>query len=141
MISARMDAVWLPEADALARRQSDVDVERSAFLRDSQRRRRFLFWRRYVMSRRQKEAVAARLAAEQRAITREREDLRIDFDARRIRILNEPGKKMTAVAERFAKDHGLWLEYFDPEKRDHAWGPDITPEVVRLYDETHPVER
>jgi Skp family chaperone for outer membrane proteins len=120
MISARMDAVWRPKADALAERQSNLDAERAAFQHDSQRRRRFLFWRRYVMSRGQKEAVAARLAAEQKAITRQREDLQLDFDAQRIRILSEMGKKMTRVAESYAKDHGLSLEYFDPEKRDHA---------------------
>ncbi len=140
-VAARLESTWRPKADALAKRESDLKAELATFDVNSKRRRRFLFWRRYVMSRRQKEAVAARLDAEQRAITRERDDLRVDFDAERIRILNEMGKKMTAIAESYAKDHGLSLEYFDPGKRDHAWGTDITPEVVRLYDRTYPVER
>lgn len=32
------------------------------------------------------------------------------------------------------------LEYFDPGQRGHAWGLDITPEIVRLYDENYPAE-
>lgn len=139
-VAARLESTWRPRADAIGKRRSNIDTERAQFTQEMYRRRGWHFWR-HVMTRKQKEAVAARLGAEQRAITREREDLRLDFDAQRVRVVNEMGRKVTAVAERYGRDHGLTLEYFDPEKRDHVWGPDITPEVISLDNQTHPVER
>ena len=140
-LSARLESKWRPKADALARRETNLKAERARFNLDSKRRRRFLFCRRYVMSRRQREATAAALATKEKDIDRERGDLRADFDAERIRLVNEMGRKMTAVAESYAKDHSLSLEYVDSTKRYRARGTDITPDIVRLYDQAYPVGR
>jgi Skp family chaperone for outer membrane proteins len=138
--SARLESVWRPRLAALDKEVSDLKADDATFAQESKRRRGWHFWR-HVMSKKGKTAKAAALAARHKAIERHREDLQVEFDAQRIRILNEIGKKMTAVAQSYANDHGLSLEYFDPEKRDHVWAPDITPAVVQLYDQTYPVAR
>jgi len=138
--AARMNAEWSPKLAELVRRDADLKTEREKLEAES-KVRHGLWPFRHAMSAKRKTALEAPLAAKARALQRERDDDRAIFEKDQIRIFNNLGGRMRAVLERYEREKGyvVVIEAGTPGSNVSAGQHDITSEIVKLYDETHPV--
>jgi outer membrane protein len=80
--------------------------------------------------------------ANQKSLTRETEDAQSDLDQEQSKIMQELGNKMMAVIEKHATANGfaVVLDVSNPQT-PVLWAAsaiDITPEIVKLYDQANP---
>jgi outer membrane protein len=80
--------------------------------------------------------------ANQKSLTRETEDAQSDLDQEQSKVMQELGNKMMAVIEKHATANGfaVVLDVSNPQT-PVLWAAsaiDITPEIVKLYDQANP---
>jgi outer membrane protein len=84
--------------------------------------------------------LARQLESKRKQYTRQQQDLQEDVEAARNDVINRIGQKMQAVVTRYAQEQNLGL-LLDGQVVVFALpSVDITEPVVKLYDQTHPVQ-
>jgi outer membrane protein len=78
----------------------------------------------------------------QKSLQRETEDAQSDLDQEQGKVMQELGNKMMAVVEKYATQNGfaVVLDVSNPQT-PVLWAAsavDITPEIVKLYDQANP---
>ncbi len=95
-----------------------------------------------TMSEDAKNKLVRDIDANQKSLTRETEDAQSDLDQEQSKIMQELGNKMMAVIEKHATTNGfaVVLDVSNPQT-PVLWAAsaiDITPEIVKLYDQANP---
>jgi outer membrane protein len=95
-----------------------------------------------TMSEDAKNKLVRDIDANQKSLTRETEDAQSDLDQEQSKVMQELGNKMMAVIEKHATANGfaVVLDVSNPQT-PVLWAAsaiDITPEIVKLYDQANP---
>ena len=139
--AARLTAQWAPEQAALEKRQAGIKADRERLAQESKRRHGWWPFRR-TMSQTRKTIETRKIDEKARALERDRERDRAAVEIESKRILNELGRRMHALLENYARDHGYSaiFEAGNPESPVVVTRNDVTAEIVNLYDRAWPVE-
>src|ERR1700730_1739181 len=95
-----------------------------------------------TMAEEAKASLMREIDAKNKVLTRETEDAQADLDSSQGKIMQELGNKMMAVIEKYSNQNGyaLVLDVSNPQT-PVLWAAsaiDITPEIVKLYDQANP---
>jgi outer membrane protein len=81
--------------------------------------------------------------AENKALQRDEEDLNADIDQDQGRLTNDLGNKMMDIVQQYAAANGITmvLDVSNPQTPVlwHNPATDITTDIIKLYDQAHPV--
>jgi Skp family chaperone for outer membrane proteins len=130
-----------PQLAALEKKKADIEEMRRKLDQESKRKHGIWPFRRR-MSRRHKAMLEAEIAQMARAAQRERDDDRAALERERLRIMDELGKRMKTVLEKYAREHGysIIIDSGSPQIHILVSKNDLTDEIVRLYDLTYPAQ-
>jgi outer membrane protein len=84
--------------------------------------------------------LARQLEVKRKQYQRQQQDLQDEVEAARNDVINRIGQKMQAVVTRYAQEQGLGLLLDGQVVVFAIPSVDITEPVVKLYDQTHPVQ-
>jgi outer membrane protein len=80
------------------------------------------------------------ISEKDRALRRLQEDVQVEVDNRRTDVLNRMSEKIQAVITEYAEQNGYGAIFLEsPALPFFAATLDITADIIRLYDERHPV--
>jgi outer membrane protein len=80
--------------------------------------------------------------AENKALTRDGEDLNTDIDQEQQKLMNDLGGKIMEVVQQYATANGFAMVLNVSDQAAVLWhspSTDITLDVIKLYDQAHPV--
>jgi Skp family chaperone for outer membrane proteins len=84
--------------------------------------------------------LARQLEVKRKQYQRQQQDLQDEVESARNDVINRIGQKMQAVVTRYAQEQGLGLLLDGQVVVFAIPSVDITEPVVKLYDQTHPVQ-
>jgi len=95
-----------------------------------------------TMSEEAKDRLQKEIDAGNKEMTRKTQDMNDDLEAEQGRLMQDLGGKMMKIVEEYASQNGyaVVLDVSNPQT-DVLWAAastNITPDIVRLYDQAHP---
>jgi outer membrane protein len=82
------------------------------------------------------------IEAKKKSLQRDYDDTKEEFDAEQQKLIQQIAQKMTAVIERYSRDHGYYLvvDVSSPQSPVLYASPtvDITKDIIELYDQAAP---
>jgi Skp family chaperone for outer membrane proteins len=135
---ARLRAEWEPKVAALAKRDSDIAIERQNLGKES-RIRHGIWPFHHRMSAKRKAVLQHAIDVKATAVKRERADDSADLEKDQTRAVNNIAGKMRPLIDRYSKEKGYTVvfEAGSPESNVISGANDITSEIVTLYDQTY----
>ena len=129
--ATELQAKFTPRRSTLEKKQSDIQTMQDQLRKGGA-----------TMSDDAKSRLERDIDSNQKAFQRDAQDLNDDVDQENQKIMNDLGAKMMAVIENYATQNGLAvvLDVSNPQTPVlwAAAATDITPDIVRLYDQAHP---
>jgi len=129
---AEVQTKFNPRKTELDKRRSEVDALQEQLRKGSA-----------TMSDDAKERLQKDIEAGTKDLNRKGQDMNDDLEAEQGRLMQDLGAKMMKIVEEYATQNGLAtvLDVSNPQT-DVLWAAastNITPDIVRLYDQAHPV--
>jgi outer membrane protein len=126
-----MQTKFDPRSKDLEQKQSEIQQLQAQFQKTQN-----------TASEEQRTKLAREIDQKQKALQRDQEDARAEFEQEQGKVLNELGGRLMQVIDKYAKDNGFSL-ILDVSSQQSpvlymASGLDITAEVVKMYDANAP---
>ncbi len=130
--AAEMQAKFNPRKSELDKKRSDVEALQEQLRKGSA-----------TMSDEAQERLRKEIDVGTKEVTRRGQDMNDDLEAEQGRIMQDLGGKMMKIVEEYATQnhYAVVLDVSNPQT-DVLWAAastNITPDIVRLYDQAHPV--
>lgn len=129
--ATEMQAKFTPRQDTLKKQQSDIQN-----LQDQMKKGTA------TMSDEAKSRLAREIDSKTKSLQRDADELNADIETENGRLMQELGGKMQAVWEQYLQQNGYAvLIDVSSQQTPVLWAAaavDITPEIVKLYDQAHP---
>lgn len=122
---------FMPRRQALEKRQSDLGALQSRMRAGSA-----------TMSQPAREKLMADIDAKTKDFNRDSQDFNDEVTQEQGRLMGEIGQKMLQLIEKFATQHGIFMVVdVSGQQSPVLWfeaSLDITPDIIKMYDEAHP---
>jgi Skp family chaperone for outer membrane proteins len=140
--SARMRSEFQPKLAALEKREAEWKADREKLDRESKQVHGWWLWR-HTMKPKEKARRQGELDVRNRALMRERDDDRAAFEQERQRVVATMGKRITALLETYAKEHGYSVIIDSGNENGGLIVTlnDVTDQIVTLYDRNYHQEQ
>ncbi len=130
--AAEMQAKFNPRQDALKKMQADIQSMQDQMKKGSA-----------TMSDEAKSKLARDIDSKTKVFQRDADELNADIEQENGRLMQDLGSKMQAVWEQYLPQNGYALLIdVGSQQTPVLWAAaavDITPEIIKLYDQAHPV--
>ncbi len=127
--AAELDSKAAPKRKELELKQNEVNTLQDQFNKGQN-----------TLSEAAKNELYKNIELKKKAYQRELEDTKEDFEQEQQRLLQQLAQKMTAVIERYSRDHGysLVVDVSNPQSPVLYASPtvDITKDIIELYDQS-----
>jgi outer membrane protein len=128
--AAALDAKAGPKRKELEGRQSEVNALQDQFNKGQN-----------TLSEAAKNELYKSIELKKKALQRDYEDIKEEFDQEQQKMIQQIAQKMTAVIERYSRDHGFYLvvDVSSPQSPVLYASPtvDITKDIIELYDQSN----
>ncbi len=130
--AAEMQAKFNPRQDALKKMQADIQAMQDQMKKGSA-----------TMSEEAKNKLTRDIENKTKVFQRDADELNADIEQENGRLMQDLGSKMQAVWEQYLPQNGYAILIdVSSQQTPVMWAAqavDITPEMIRLYDQAHPV--
>jgi outer membrane protein len=130
--AAEMQATFNPRRSTLEKRQADVQAQQDQLKKGAA-----------TMSDDAKNKLARQIETDGKALKRDADDLNSDAEQEQNKLFQGLFAKLSAVVDQYAKKNGIAVVLdVSNQQGPIMWASasaDITTEIVKLYDEAHPV--
>jgi outer membrane protein len=130
--ASEMQAKFSPRQDALKKMQADIQALQDQMKKGSA-----------TMSDEAKSKMARDIDSKTKSFQRDADELNADLEQENGRLMQDLGAKMQAVWEQYLAQNGYAILFdVSSQQTPVLWAAaavDITPEIVKLYDQAHPV--
>lgn len=129
--AAELDSKATPKRKELEQKQTDVNTLQDQLTKGQN-----------TLSEAAKNELYKNIEIKKKSLQRDFEDAKEEFEASQQKILQQLAQKMSAVIDRYARDHGFTLvvDVSSPQSPILFASPtiDITKDIIALYDEAAP---
>jgi outer membrane protein len=131
--AAELQTKFNPRRSVLEKKQADIQAKQDQMKKGSA-----------TMSDEAKAQLARSIDADTKSLQRDAEDLNADVDQEQNRIMQDLGNKLMAILDQYAVQNGIAvvLDVSNQQTTTVLWAStavNITPDMVKLYDQAHPV--
>jgi outer membrane protein len=130
--AAELQSKFNPRRSALERRQADIQALQDQLKKGGP-----------TMSDDAKNKLARQIETDGKALQRDADDLNQDAEQEQNRVFQEMVQKLNAVVSKYATENGYAIVLdVSPQQSPIMWAAastDITNDIVKLYDQAHPV--